>query len=482
MRGKIIGVFTIVVLLVGGLAFGLMRATIGDVSNRDDSSRAVTAAVTQLELEALRIERWLSSQVATRTKLREPFDAGTPAARNKAATEAADEVNEAAKRDPVFSSTAPALVVVVDTKGVVLGRNGSALMRGEKLGERYPAMLETIASGRTGSDAWLSAAKNEQMLASYAPLRDGQGTVVGAIAIGTPFSDDRLAQVAGGTSASMLLAAVPSGDKLELVAKSASASSQLEEALRSEAARGASRQALEASGTVDLGGLPANLFGSARRLSGYGDGKRAVIMAVTPAQVVGSLSSLLWPALGVTLLGIMLTFICGYLLDNYISRPISDLEEGLLAIINGQREIRFELEHAVLGGLVFRINSLLNELLGVKEDDTDSEGRASVAPSSSAFTDALNVDERIASLTAAEVQDAKGLAAEPAETYYRRVFQEYRDAKIALGDPVDHITLGAFTRRLKESEGDLSEKHSKPYRFQIKVEDKEVVLVAVPLA
>ena len=478
MRGKIIGVFIIVVLLVGGLSFGLMRATLGDLSNRDDSSRAVTAAVTQLELEALRIERWLGSQVANRTKLREPFDAGTAAARNKAATEAADEINEAAKRDPAFATTAPSLVVVVDAKGVVLGRNGSALMRGEKLGERYPAMVETLAAGKTGSDVWLS----QQLLASYAPLRGAQGNIVGGVAVGTPFSDDRLAQVAGSTSASMLFAATASGDKFELVAKSNGASSELPDALGSAGAKGAMREALEASGTVDLGGLPANFFGSARRLSGYGDGKRVVVMAVTPARVVGSLSSLMWPALGVTLLGILLTIVCGYLLDNYISRPISDLEEGLLAIINGQRELRFELEHAVLGGLVFRINSLLNELLGVKEDDTDAEGRTSVAPSSSSFTDALNVDERIASLSAADVQEAKALGAEAAEDYYRRVYGEYREAKAALGDPVDHITLGAFTRRLKESERELTDKHNKPYRFQIKVEDKEVVLVAVPLA
>jgi hypothetical protein len=53
---------------------------------------------------------------------------------------------------------------------------------------------------------------------------------------------------------------------------------------------------------------------------------------------------------------------------------------------------------------------------------------------------------------------------------------------MGLGDPVDHITLPAFTRRLRESEQELTDKHNKPYRFKIKVEDKEVVLVAVPLA
>jgi hypothetical protein len=482
MRGKIIAVFTIVVLLVGGLAFGLMRASLGDLSNREETARAVTAAVTHLELEALRIERWLASQAATRPSLRQPFDAGTADARSKTATEAADELNEAAKRDRVFATVVPALVVVVDAKGLVLGRNGSALMRGQQLNERYPAMLETIKGGHTGSDVWLSPAHNEQLLASYAPIRDGEGAIVGAVAIGTPLSDERLAQTAELTSGSMLFAACPVGDKVELVAKSSGADPELPAALRSDAATGAVRQALEAAGVVDLAGVPKGFFGSARRLAGYGDGKRAVVMAATRAQVIGSFETLVWPALVAIVLGIVLTIGGAYLLDSYMSRPISDLEDGLLAIINGQREIRFELEHAVLGGLVFRINSLLNELLGVTEDNTDDQGRVSVAPSSQAFTDALNVDERIASQSAEEVADAAALRDEEADSYYRRLFDEYREAKRSLGDPVDHVTLGAFSRRIRTSEQQLTTKHGKPYRFQIKVEDKEVVLVAVPLA
>ena len=41
---------------------------------------------------------------------------------------------------------------------------------------------------------------------------------------------------------------------------------------------------------------------------------------------------------------------------------------------------RFEIEHAELGGLVFRLNSLLNQLIGVQEDETDADGRPTPAP------------------------------------------------------------------------------------------------------
>ncbi len=81
---------------------------------------------------------------------------------------------------------------------------------------------------------------------------------------------------------------------------------------------------------------------------------------------------------GVFLGTILLVIAGGVVLGNYISQPISEVEEGLLQIINGKTDLRFQLEHEELGGLIFRINSLLNALMGVPE--TDEEGRTSAAP------------------------------------------------------------------------------------------------------
>jgi hypothetical protein len=97
-----------------------------------------------------------------------------------------------------------------------------------------------------------------------------------------------------------------------------------------------------------------------------------------PASLVASVSGVLWPVFAVSVLGLLLVLGGGLFLGNYMSRPISELEEGLLAVINGKTDLRFDIEHADLGGLVFRINSLLNALMGVPE--TDEEGRTSQAP------------------------------------------------------------------------------------------------------
>jgi nitrogen fixation/metabolism regulation signal transduction histidine kinase len=110
-----------------------------------------------------------------------------------------------------------------------------------------------------------------------------------------------------------------------------------------------------------------------------------VLVASVPASRVGSLTSLLWPVLAVGGLSLVLVVFGGVLLGNYISQPVSELEDGLLAIINGQQDLRFQIEHAELGGLVFRINSLLNAMTGVPEDTTDEQGRPSRAPSAQGF-------------------------------------------------------------------------------------------------
>jgi methyl-accepting chemotaxis protein len=106
-------------------------------------------------------------------------------------------------------------------------------------------------------------------------------------------------------------------------------------------------------------------------LAGYA-GDASVLVSTVPAAPVSNLPSLLWPVLGATLLGLLLVVIAGNMVAAYISRPISELEEGLLTVINGKTDLRFELEHEELGGLVFRINSLLNSLTGVTEQDSDT--------------------------------------------------------------------------------------------------------------
>ncbi|KYF50966.1 MXAN_5187 C-terminal domain-containing protein [Sorangium sp. So ce854] len=482
MRGKIIAVFAVIVLMVGGLAYALARASLGQIASPGEAPRALAAAMAQLQVDGLVLERWLASH-ASDPRLRQPFNAGTAPARAEAATSAANAVREAVAASPELARTPPSLVVLVDTKGVVLGRNASALMRGDNLGAVYPSLMRAIEQGVTGSDVWVSRARNEQLLASYAPIRSDAGQIVGAVAVGTALNDERLTNASERTSGRLLVVAMQSGDGLDVVAKSRDVPPPLVAALTASPAKDSALRALSSGRMVDIGGLSGEYSAVAHALDGYGDGRRAVLLSIAPVRTPGLAGSLLWPLLGVTALGLVLVVVAAYFLDAYISQPVSEIEDGLLAIMNGRTDLRFGIEHAELGGLVFRLNSLLNQLLGVQEDETDAEGRPSRAPTSASFRDALEVDERMAALSPGEIPaDAKALLEEPEDAYYARVFAEYIAAKRSLGDPVDHITRDAFVARLKASEQELGQKHGKPMRYKVEVRGKEIVLLAVPLA
>ncbi len=414
-------------------------------------------------------------------KLREPFNAGTEPARFEAARQAADKLRERAVSTPELSPQSIQLVAIVDKSGKVIARNGSALMRGDDLGAVYPALKAALEKGATGSDVWVNRARNEQMLASYAPIREADGSVIGGVVVGTALNDERLSVASDKTSGRMLAAAVKDGDKLDVVAKSNGVGADLIAAITSSPAKEAALQALTNGQVVDLGGMPRDYIASARSLEGYGNGRRLVLISLVHLSAPAILGGLIWPALGATVLGLMLVVAGAWVLDNYLSRPISEIEDGLLAIMNGRTDRRFEIEHAELGGLVFRLNSLLNQLFGVQEDETDDQGRPSRAPAASSFQDALSVDERMAAASGSDAADP-ALRDEPADAYYRRIFDEYIAAKRSLGDPTEGITLPAFVERIQASEREMTEKHGKAVRYKIEVRGREVVLLSVPVA
>ena len=479
MRGKLIAVFAVVVVVVGVLGWALTRATLGDLSPQGEAPRALAGASAQLQVDGLVMERWLSGAVQTTPGIRDAYSAGTDAARAESGRQVADKLRQNAAAIPELSSVSISLVALTDATGKVMARNGSGLGTGDDLGAVYPALREALKKGVTGSDVWVSRARNEQMLASYAPLRDESGKVMGGVVVGTALNDERISNTSERTSGRMLVAAVKDGDKLDVVAKSNGVSPEVVAAIV--AAKQSAFAALDRSQVVDLGGLPQGQSASARALEGYGNGHRLLLVGITDQKNPAILGSLIWPAVGAIVLGLILVVAASWFLDSYMSRPIAEMEEGLLAIMNGRTDLRFEIEHAELGGLVFRINSLLNQLLNVQEDDTDSEGRPSRSPAATAFSDALSVDERMAAMSGDDVADAGSLREESSDEYYGRIFDEYIGAKRSLGDPTDHITRDAFIRRIMDSERETAEKHGKPVRYKVEVRGREVVLLAVPI-
>ncbi len=491
MRAKIIAVFTVVVLVVGVLAFALTRASLNPGSPRADAARALVAAEAVLRVEAVEVERWLEAQAAD-PKIRDPFSAGTGQARSDQATGVANGIKSAATKAAVIAGLGPSLVVLVDAKGTSLGRDGSQLLRGDDLGGIYPALRAGLEKGRAGSDVWVTLARNEQMLVSWAPIRGEAGQVVGGLVLGTALSDSRLTDVASQTSGASLWFEVKDKDGYRIVAQSKGGAPDLASAIDGKLVEAGATLALSSGKAVDVAALPPDLGVKVGPLGGYGDGRRAVLVAVARANAPAA-TTLLFPFLGAIAIGIVLVAVAGQVLGQSISRPVEEIEEGLLAIMNGRTDLRFQIEHAELGGLVSRLNSLLNQLLGVQEDEeTDAEGHLvharglrsgepSFAPEppvhgarAKDFQEALAVEETLA------VKQALG--AEDDDAYYQRVFDDYIRAKKSVGDPIDHITRDAFVARIVASEKQMAQKHGKPVRYKVEVRGKEVVLLAVPLS
>jgi hypothetical protein len=481
MRGKIIAVNALIMLVCGVLTYVLLATSLSGVlkdesERKREVGRALRAANAQLALDALRVERWLAVRAGS-DDVKRAFSGGTVSARQEAATAQANEIYKAAIAEPDFVRMAPNIVLIVDAQGVALGRNGSNLMRGEKITDARPTLKQTLTSGVSISDLWLD--KEGAALVSSAPIRGDDGEVLGAAVIGTPIDNGRLERTSEQTSGYFLALGVLAGEEFQVLASSGNADSNVIAGAKSEEVATRAREA-RATGKGSVGNIVSadHLYG-ATPLVGYAN--RGVLVAAVPASLVPSLFQELWPVVAVMFLGILLVVVAGYLLGNYIQTPISEIEEGLLMIINGRSDLRFELEHAELGGLVFRINSLLNALMGVPEESTDDQGRPSSVPSAGHFQDALSVDESSVAGQAIDPAVAAALAAEPPDQYYARIFREYIAAKQQIGDPVQHITQEAFVQRLQGSEREMSQKHQRAVRYKVEVKGNSVVLIAVPL-
>jgi hypothetical protein len=485
LRNKIIAVNAIIVLLVGLLSWALMRQEIGAAAGNQtvllaDAKHEVQGASARLQLDALRTERWLTQRASDPATL-DAFQKSTDSARKEAATSICDRTLSDARGSSAFEGIAPAVTMLIDENGKMVGRNGSSLNAGRDLGADYPAFKDALAKGRSGSDIWANKDRQDSFLASYVPVRTADGRVVGMIALGVGLADE-LARVSEQTTGRALaILTQEKGAEVEVVAHSTNTGSL------AEAVTGGAKDLVKRvfdGGKADA--VPASdMFVGASPLDGLGDGKHSELVSAAPSSVIDNPGAMATPILYVAGLGIFIVIIGGWMLGNYITRPINMLEEGLLAILNGQQDKRFELDHPELGGLAFRIDQLLNQLMGIEEDTTDEQGRPSKAPSAADFREAMSVDRSTQGAVGdgqpVDPAQAQALASEAPAQYYARIYREYINAKKALGEQTDHITEQAFATRIQGMERDASQKYGRPVRYQVHARNKEVVLLAVPL-
>jgi hypothetical protein len=369
MRWKIILVNGGIVLVISLVTFFLLKTSLASKvadpkAQRAALVQAIHAAEARLTLDSLMSERWLARQ-ANSDEVRAVFEAGTKDARSDSATSFANQLRDRAVASPEFVGMSPTLFLFVDTEGVGVGRNGSELMRGDKVAEAYPSLGAALQAGNTASALWVNQKRQEQLVASFAPVRSTSGELLGGIIIGTPLNDERMSRISEFTSGRSIGVVV--GDGQHPVAAGGGQTESFASSAAAAAIAGARAGNLTHAPTPVEGALVA-----AAPLVEF-SGSKAVLVGASPLSLVANLEGVLWPIFAVGGLGLFLVIVGGVLLGNYISRPISEVEEGLLLVINGQRDLRFDLEHDELGGLTSGINGLLNSILGVPEGEEGGE-------------------------------------------------------------------------------------------------------------
>lgn len=474
MRLKIILPNAIVVLLIGLISFYAVRARLA--GTQDTASlmtgleRGANNAAGAFQLQLLRAERWLGEQTsadATRAALANGATADADKRQN--ASETLETLRRAAADAKVM--TQPDLAFFVDEAGRAAGRSAQAqTYHGDDFAAEYPALKAALKDGRSGSDVWLSPKFAHRYLVSYAPVRDASGKALGMLGVAWNLNDQRMAEIGEGAT---FLSVLSGGAPVTAAKANVAIAPTLADDLAGSQQDVVKRALTNGKDTVVIGGTVV----SAAPLQNVGDGKRAVIVLARKADMVADPNAIVWPILPAMGLGLIFVLIAGWLLGSYVTEPVGKMEETLLQVINGNTNQRVQTEHAELGGLAFRINQLLNQVLGVEEDNTDEEGRPSAPPAPEHFQEALGVEER-----SADAGQVAALAAEPEAQYYARIYREYIDAKRANGEGVEGITQDVFVNRIRGMERDAAAKFGKPVRYAVQRRERQVVLLAIPLA
>ena len=74
---------------------------------------------------------------------------------------------------------------------------------------------------------------------------------------------------------------------------------------------------------------------------------------------------------------LLIVLVIGMLLTNHFLKPVMEIEEGILKVINGEFQYRFDVKSSEVGGLSFRINQMIGALTGEEEEPEIGNGEAS---------------------------------------------------------------------------------------------------------
>ncbi|MCA9609764.1 MAG: hypothetical protein KC619_29400 [Myxococcales bacterium] len=480
MRTKMIAGNLIAVLVVGLVSYFVVSSQLQATLLADvDESIGQDAALFDQTWRLWGLE--LAEQTAEQAREDDTLDIFTALDESDTRSRAynrATEIHDWFGRHNRSSRGAAELVVVVGDDGRVIARSQDRnRMHGDDLRERLSGLAGVLQHGGTAVDVWEFESGQQKLLqtAIAAIVDPDTGRPMGAIVVGYDMSNGLASRAAD------LL-----GRDVVFVHGDAIYSSSLEgdsvDALRAvlfggqeattQAALGEQRSTSE-PWLAEVGDLEYAAVTAA--VSNAPSAHVAVVVLGNRSEQAAKASAVN-TILVMTGIGAAIVIVFCFLLANSLLKPIEEMEEGVLAVINGRTDLRLDIESAELGGLAYRINQLLNVFTGTPE--ADDEGRISSPPAAAWPQGPSGLTEVPAAARvpaegsgSGEVEDealAEELANEPEDAYYERLFNEYVAAKEGAGENVSNVTKDKFVMRLQANEKSLIKKHGcRMVRFQV---------------
>jgi hypothetical protein len=428
--------------------------------------------------DGARLAEWVSKRAGTKS-VTQVFYASGEAKRRSRAFEAAQEVSKWFQDPARGRAERPHIVAVIDETGRVLARDTDRnRMFGEPLLGQVPFLRGVFRRGNARYGVWRHDDKLLQVGA--APVRNDEGGVVGALLVGYDLSNGYAKREAKLTGHDVLFI---TEQGVYSTSTSVEVRDALEKALYSPPLDAETGSALRGKPTLPWSaklrgeahvGVTSALPMSRGTAAGY------VMLAQVDRHT--ELASLADMILWLTLLGMLGVVIYGYIAANSIMAPIEQMEDDILAVINGRNDVRLEVETAELGGLSYRVNQLINLLTGVAEEDDD--GRAVTSSGGWEAVSITGPDPKSRASApgpmASEDPEAAALAAVPESQYYAKLYDDYVAARRAIGEDVSNVPQQRFTERIRGNAEHLAKKHgARMVRFKVETIGGQVNLKPV---
>lgn len=371
MRWKLLAGNIVAIVVVGLLAWTMVRSRASEALVRDvDPSVDRGGAL----LEAVHTQDGMRLQDAVEDAAETPavtavFTAQSESDARTLAFNTAESLAREVASIPRRGRPAE-LVAIVSADGHIIARNTERNQdAGRDVGREFASVAQALQpNGRPTRDYVKFGEQNWLELVTVPVRRDGQ--VKGALMVGFGIADSASrndAQIIG-VDVGFLFR---EGDHYSVQSLSAGQQAEKEQLrawANSPAAGGANLFRGRVRTRVTLDGEDYHVMVVPMPGASSGQAGAVVLRSVTAAQAPAS--DVAFPALLAMLVGLALAIGYNLYLALYLQRPIEQIEDGLLQVINGNREYRINVEHDELGGVVYRVNQLIGALTDEKEDDS----------------------------------------------------------------------------------------------------------------